>query len=87
MISYLEGMGDLFIPIALEFIFKLADEAIDGTSLNDDQRSGVKLCYVALDEFGQKYAGRTDTKVDDQLVAKAMAWCEDTAQEGGFELR
>ena len=82
-------IGDLLdavYPFALSFLGNMGDKAIDGTTLNADQKRSVYNAYIELKLWAVKIAASTENPYDDATVLEAISLAEDTLTEAGLPI-
>ncbi len=77
---------EFLVPLVVEGLLIQADQKINGKDLNEDQLDAIVVGYAILATFGVRYAARTETHIDDQVVKGLLTFCADNAEEAGIEL-
>jgi len=77
---------DWLVKMLMQLLVQVLDKIVAGENLSDDQKRGVRTYYFLGNEWGKKAVADTDNELDDEVLASTLELCEDTAQEGGFDL-
>lgn len=77
---------DSIAKILFWAIAEILDMFIRGEELSIKDKKAVQLVYCIGVIFGKTWVKETDTELDDEGLANILAKCEDTAEEGDFEL-
>jgi len=76
----------LLIPILIQVAQQTLDALIDGAKLNENTISGVRIAYLAVDEFYDELVTDPQNVYTDEALDAFLALCEKTAKEGNFKL-
>lgn len=74
------------ITIVIDALKNIVDGFLAGADLSNDQKKIVRTLYYLGKEWGVDVVENTETPYDDEALDKTLELCEDTADEGGFEL-
>ena len=75
------------LKVLLWAIAEVLDQLVDGSKLSTKEKKSVQLTYTFAATLGKEWAEDTkDTEIDDEFIEQLMKKCEDTGQEGGFEM-
>ncbi len=83
------GIGvslDWLIKLLMQLLGQVLDQLVPGDKLSKDQKKAVRTLYYLGDEWGDDFVAITPTDLDNEALEKIKATCEDTADEGQFEL-
>ena len=76
----------LLIPIIIEAAKAIIDGLVDGAKLNDWQQRVVKSAYFEVNNWYDLIVTDPLNTYTDEALDAFLALCEDTAQEGQFDL-
>jgi len=83
------GIGvslEWLIKLLMQLLGQVLDQLVPGEKLSKDQKKAVRTLYYLGDEWGDDFVATTPTDLDNEGLEKIKATCEDTAEEGHFEL-
>ena len=83
------GLGipiDWVIKLLIQALEQVIDKLIPGETLSRDQKKVVRTAYYLGKDWGQDAVEDTETDLDDAALGMLLNKCEDTAQEGSFNL-
>lgn len=83
------GIGvslDWLIKLLMQLLGQVLDQLVPGDKLSKDQKKAVRTLYYLGDEWGDDFVAITPTDLDNEALEKIKVTCEDTADEGQFEL-
>ena len=77
---------DWLIKMLIQLLAQIIDQLVPGAELTRNQKKAVRLTSYLGQDWGKDAVEDTETDLDDEALATAMAQCEDAAAEGGFKL-
>ena len=77
---------DWLIKMLIQLLAQIIDQLVPGEKLTRNQKKAVRLTSYLGQDWGKDAVEDTETDLDDEGLATAMAQCQDIANEGGFAL-